>query len=289
MRGILVYDRKAAEYNCEYINLYRKRCSKMEIDLQLVLLDELDMGCNGGSNHILWRGNPMDKLDFAIVRSITPYLSMQLEEAGIAVFNSAKVSRICNHKAWTLQYVTKKNKEIPCVPTTFHYGNQAEKVLSRLSNDYVIKAVAGHGGSQVFSLLESTEDEILRGLNGCDFVVQPFIKGPGKDVRVYVIGKEIMGVVCRQAKEGFRANFSLGGQVEPIELTKEQKKLVEQVISLFDFGMVGIDFIVDEEEKFVLNEIEDVVGARMFYQCYNIDLVQMYLDYIVKYVQANCR
>ena len=115
-----------------------------------------------------------------------------------------------------------------------------------------------------------------------DFILQPFLKGPGKDVRVYVIGNEIVAAIERQAREGFRSNYSLGGAVRPVALTEEQKGLVAQICRIFDFGLAGIDFLVDERGNFVFNEIEDVVGARMLYQCRpDIDLLGRYFSFIL--------
>uniref|UniRef100_UPI003FED5DD8 ATP-grasp domain-containing protein n=1 Tax=Eubacterium sp. TaxID=142586 RepID=UPI003FED5DD8 len=124
--------------------------------------------------------------------------------------------------------------------------------------DYVIKAVDGHGGKQVFLTNESF-DLIQTGIAGSDFILQPFVKGPGVDLRVYIIGKKIVGAIKRQANNSFRANFSLGGSVTSYQCDKEILDYVNQVVQVFDFGMVGIDFILDEKNHWLLNEIEDVV------------------------------
>jgi gamma-F420-2:alpha-L-glutamate ligase len=55
---------------------------------------------------------------------------------------------------------------------------------------------------------------------------------------------------------------------------------VNQILNLFDFGLVGIDFLIGDKGELIFNEIEDVVGARMLYQCTDINLVGLYLDYI---------
>ena len=50
---------------------------------------------------------------------------------------------------------------------------------------------------------------------------------------------------------------------------------------MFDFGMVGIDFILDENNHWLLNEIEDVVGARMLYQCQpDVHLLEQYFTFV---------
>ena len=63
----------------------------------------------------------------------------------------------------------------------------------------------------------------------------------------------------------------------------EEREKVKKVIRLFDFDFVGIDFIFNNG-KMVFNEIEDVVGSRMVYTYTDIDIVEMYVDYILEKV-----
>ena len=69
-------------------------------------------------------------------------------------------------------------------------------------------------------------------------------------------------------------------------LTADEQELVQKIIDLFNFDMVGIDFILDDNGNLVFNEIEDVVGARMLYQCSDIDIVKEYLSYISKKIKG---
>ena len=122
----------------------------------------------------------------------------------------------------------------------------------------------------------------MAGIGTSDFVIQPFIDGPGKDVRVYVIGNDVIGAVERTAADGFRSNFSLGGSVTNYELRPEDTACVDKICRLFSFGMVGIDFIIDKDNHFIFNEIEDVVGARMLYSCNpEINLLERYFTFIL--------
>jgi gamma-F420-2:alpha-L-glutamate ligase len=118
-------------------------------------------------------------------------------------------------------------------------------------------------------------------------VVQPFTGRRHQDLRVYVIGKEIIAAVLRTAKEGFRSNFSLGGEVRLYELSEEEKKIVELITGQFEFGLVGIDFIIGDEGELIFNEIEDVVGSRMLYQCSDINIVELYLKYILQQISKD--
>lgn len=283
MEAWIIYGSKEAKKNSHYIDLYREEGKQRGITFRLLLTENMTMGCDERGCYLLYEGVRQENPDFAIVRVIYPLLSFHLEEMGIPIYNSSRVACLCNDKARTYQFLAARG--IRCVPTVFGRHEEVTEKCSELEkcgvhlSEMVVKTVDGHGGSQVF--LASDRENIEKKSGHSSFVIQPKIHGKGQDIRVYIIGNEIVAAVCRSATKDFRANFSLGGKVRLYELSEEERKLVNQITRLFSFGMVGIDFIVDDEGRFLLNEIEDVVGARMLYQCSNINLVGRYLDYIV--------
>lgn len=294
----LIYYREAAEYNQQYIRFYIEEGARLGIEIRLMLVEDLEFGVRNNTWFIRYQGREPVRPVFALCRAIYPLLSKQLELMGIRVFNNSFVSEICNDKARTYQYLAKTG--IRMVDSSFYRNNLVKDAISYVKEPTVIKAVDGHGGSQVFLLdpsKKSAEDvsgnaennknnglrdqnEVIAGLKGSDTVVQPLIGHKHQDLRVYVIGKEIIAAVLRTAREGFRSNFSLGGSVHLYQLSQEEKALVELIISQFDFGLVGIDFIIGDDGELIFNEIEDVVGSRMLYQCSDINIVERYLHYI---------
>lgn len=276
-RAWLVYDRAGAVRNKSYIQMHKEAGAAMQIEICLVVTEDI---------HNIAQYAIEQSPDFAIVRTIQPKLSRQLEELGIPVFNNSFVSEICNHKGKTFEVVRNKS-DLPLVPSEYFPNSCLSfQFISRYPN-HVIKAVKGHGGSQVFCTNEPWH-RIRSGIDGSDFLIQPFIKGPGTDIRLYVIGSQIVGAVKRQAVNGFRANFSLGGQVCPFLWGKQETKWVKTLSDIFDFGLVGVDFLVDERGDLLLNEIEDVVGARMLYQCHpQIRLLEQYLSFILKKLESH--
>lgn len=308
MEAWIVYFRDNAEYNKQYIQFYIEEGSKLGIDVKLILVEELTFGVKDSLPFIQYQGEELHYPTFVICRAIHPLLTKQLELMGIRVFNNSFVAEICNDKARTYQYLAKTG--IPMVDTVFYRNSQLQEALQTIKRPFVIKAVDGHGGSQVFLIPPDmdvsvdgdvdvsaddnmpTDDGTLgankvlqavkEGIGPSDFVVQPLVGSRHQDLRVYVIGNEIIAGVLRTAKVGFKSNFSLGGDVRLYELTEEEKAIVHRIIEQFDFDLVGIDFIIGDRGELIFNEIEDVVGARMLYQCSDINIVELYLKYIVK-------
>ena len=67
-----------------------------------------------------------------------------------------------------------------------------------------------------------------------------------------------------------------------VKLRDDQEQIVSRIVNELDFGMAGIDFLFDRDGNMVLNEIEDVAGSRMLYECApHIDIVSQYVEYVM--------
>ena len=286
MLGWIIYFKEAARRNESYINFYIEEGSKLGIKVKLILVEDLEFGVDKGELFIRHKWAKTSIPDFAICRAIYPLLNKHLESMGIRTFNNWKVASICNDKARTYQYLA--GLDIEMVDSEFCKNELIKEKINKIKGPTIIKTVEGHGGRQVYLLDDQSKgdkvDKILKGIGKSDVVIQPLVGSRYQDLRVYVIGKEIIAGVLRTAKNGFKSNFSLGGQVSLYKLSEEETALVKLIIEQFDFGLVGIDFIISDQGKLVFNEIEDVVGSRMLYQSSDINIVRLYMEYIKKQV-----
>lgn len=258
MLGAIIYERTAAEQNINYIQLYIDYFARHNIELRLEYKDEVFK---------------MERPDFAIVRLIAPEITKKLEDAGVRCFNNYNVSYITNDKALTYKFMAEKGIEIM---DTYYTANDVDKF------PVVIKPKNSHGGDRVFMVRSREElmDRLSLYPNG-NYVIQQVASDRGKDLRVYVLGKNILCAMLRQSDKDFRSNYSLGGKASVYELSDKERAVVNCIIRLFDFDLVGIDFVF-HNGKIVFNEIEDVVGSRMVYSCTDIDIAKIYSDYIIK-------
>ena len=293
----LIYDREGAERNRDYIEYHHEVGARYDITFNFVYAEDVPTALSqiekSDTEAQHQRGAHVYP-DFAIVRTIDPELNTMLEKNRIPTYNNSKVSRITNHKYHCIEYI-KQNTTVPTIPSTLLTGNDTPRypdIIRSLTDRVgdVIKPVSGHGGAGVMRIQESgiSENEIKEYLLSGGLVLQPFIDGPGEDIRVYVIGKRIIGAVRRHAMgDEFRANASLGGHIERYTLSEKEIDYVKQIIQCFDFGMVGIDFIIDNNNQFIFNEIEDVVGARMLYKTHpEIDILDNYIRYIITQIKS---
>lgn len=281
--GWLCYTEAESVRNARLIEYYRKAAGRQNVELKLVLKERLRTEITDGENHFYYEEKTekgileqkIRKPDFAVCRVMDPDFNRMLTVTGIRVFNNSFVSAVCNDKALTYQYVA--GNGIPILDTWYDREQCKKKGFP-----IVVKPVDGSGGKGVM-LLQNEEElqSALEGpLRGRRVVFQKAASDLGKDLRVYVLGDQVVAGMLRQSHKDFRSNFTLGGSARRYSFTEQELELIHKVIRLFDFGLVGIDFIFDQG-KMVFNEIEDVVGARMLYTCTDIDIADRYLEWIL--------
>lgn len=273
MRGLLIYERHESVRNHRFIEYWLETAKVKQVDLRLVLIEELAFGLKNNKPFLMVNGEEVTA-DFAVVRAKKPLLSHHLERMGIAVFNPAHVSEILNDKRRTHAMF---QDDFPMMDTAFVEGDSP----SPFPYPVVVKSSAGCGGREV--RLCDNEESYRTALKDFAYsaVVQPLCDTPGRDVRVYMLGKKILqGMLRYSDTEDFRANFGLHHCAKPIDIPDDIRRMALEAADRFDFGLVGVDFIFDHGRA-LFNEAEDVVGTRMLYQYTDIDIVPVYMDYIL--------
>ena len=263
MKGLLIYDPVGKARNEWFIARLIESASTLGHELELIVYD-------GGKL-------PCDKVDFAIIRTIDPDINKHFEERGIPTFNNAKTAEIANDK-W-LTYLFAKELGISVMNTK--KPASIEDATSSFDSPFVIKAVDGHGGSEVF-LADSKQkcEEIFTKIDIKKSICQEMCSEPGIDMRVYMLGGEVLAAAKRSSLSDFRSNFSLGGKAEIVAVPKEVKEVLGKVYTALGCDFVGVDFIRHAGE-WILNEIEDVVGTRMLYSLTDIDAARVYVEYVI--------
>jgi len=279
--GWVVYNKEDAQRNQEYIQWMLDEAQALGMTLRHVPREEIYVGIRSG-HPAIWLANGLASApDFVIVRTIEPILNAQFEQLGIPTFNSAHVAHICNNKALTHQYLSQFS--VPMLDTLFTNTKYLETPGEALYPfPFVLKTVAGRGGKEVALIKNDRQlGAFVHDYPSSDVVVQALGPVTGKDIRVFVVGKRIVAAVLRHSPKDFRANISLGGRPELYPMTEMQEALVRRIISHFDFGLVGIDFLLDSNGGLVFNEIEDVVGSRSLSRVApNVNIVRTYLEFI---------
>lgn len=276
LNGWLIYRKEDAQKNQSYIQWFIDEAKQQQINLQLVLREQLKVGIINNQRKIISEQTPVDLPDFAVVRTIEPMLNKWLEDVGIRAFNSSNISFLCNNKSTTYYEISKL--QIPMVDT-YIYQQQDLSASPPLPYPFIIKSATGRSGKQV-ALIESELDWQTHGITSDHVIIQTCDVQLGKDVRVFVIGKEIIGAVLRENPNDFRANYTLGGTARKYVLNQAETSLINKIVNAFDFDLVGIDFLIGHNGQLLFNEIEDVVGSRTLSVTSDINLLEKYVSHI---------
>ena len=283
MLGWLIYSKVDAAENKTYIEWFKNEALMQNVSLKLILREELTIGIFQNKRTILLRGKEVTLPTFAVVRTVEPFLNLYLENSGIVTFNSATISKLCNHKSITHYEVNKLN--IPMVDTIFLKKESVSDSLP-MPIPFVVKEATGRSGKQVYLIRNSTDwKQCIKNVSTSDLVIQSSEVKLGKDLRVFIVGKEIIGAVLRESTTDFRANFKLGGSATWYPLHKNELTIINKIIQSFDFDMVGIDFLIDLNGNLLFNEIEDVVGSRILSAVSDINILKKY----VKHIKSKCK
>ena len=209
-----------------------------------------------------------NEVSFAIYRGRNYKLVESLEEKGIRCFNNYFTNKIANDKYLTYQFLSSLN--MPVVPSFSSLEEVGEFPL-------IMKSVDGHGGQEVYLIKDKKAAETNKKANK-RYVYQRYYPN-NSDLRLYVLNKQVIGAVLRQNKNDYRSNFSLGGEVKAYKPSQRLVGLATKVATLLNADYIGVDFI-KVNNKWCINEVEDPVGARMLYKTSDIDVVELFVDYI---------
>jgi ribosomal protein S6--L-glutamate ligase len=201
--------------------------------------------------------------ELVLFRARRPEAARFLENRGIFLVNRAEVNRVANDKWQSFQLMQLLG--VPAVPT----HREAPGFPC------VVKSADGHGGTQV-EIVESL-DEIS--FKAGTLLFQPVVEHDA-DVRVYVIGNEVVGAVKRSSADSFKANYSLGGSAEKYTVSAVQKKDALKIARALKSDYIGVDFLLLPDGRHLFNEIEDPVGARAFYETHEENIAELLAEHV---------
>lgn len=278
MTGWLIYEAFNVERNRFFIDRWMAAAQARSVDLRLVTTDQLAWGIRGGAPFLeLPGGGPAP--GFIVMRAPLPLLSAHAESLGIPVFNGARLSLIANDKRRTHQLFS---GVLPMMDTAFV---DAQSYRQPFPWPVVVKAAGGCGGRQVYLARdEAGYRGALSRVAPDSAVVQPLCDSPGQDIRVYVLGGQVIACMQRWSDSDFRSNVGLGARSRPLPLPDDIRACVDEVVRRLDIGLCGVDFI-RHQGRHLFNEIEDAVGTRMLYMHTGRDVASDYLGLILNRIK----
>lgn len=228
--------------------------------------------------------------DYVIFTDKDIYLAKQLELLGMPVYNSAETIAISDDKIRTYQLLAKNNLPMPTTlvaPKNYGLDMPFEQtffdaVLNQFRFPFIVKEAFGSFGEQVYLIKDEKELlKIVSDISARPFMVQEFVESSyGKDLRLQVVGDEVVASMKRTAENDFRANVTAGGRMEPYEPSKQESDIALQATKAIGADFAGVDLLFGENGP-VICEINSNAHIRNLLDATGINVA----PHIVRYIE----
>ncbi len=234
--------------------------------------------------------------DYVLFTDKDIYLAKQLELLGIPIFNRAATIETSDDKIKTYQVLNEKQLPIPktiVAPKT--YG-----IRTPLSDDYlreiirvfgfplIVKEAFGSFGEQVYLIENEAElRQKTSELSAVPYVFQQFISSSyGKDIRLQVVGDQVVAAMLRTSENDFRANVTAGGKMTPYTPTTAEKTLAIQASQAIDAAFSGVDLLFGENGEPIICEVNANAHIRNLLDCTGINAAESIVQFVVNQLQG---
>lgn len=204
----------------------------------------------------------------------------QFEIQGVTVLNNAGAFAVARDKWHTAQQLTAAG--IPVLDSFL--GGELLNLSTRFARQtgkIVLKTVQGMQGEGVFLVDNSTQAAAYLQQDP-NLISQNFIaEAVGCDLRVFVIGTEVVAAMERRAPVGdFRANIHQGGSAKAVRLSSEMADLAVRATVAVGLDVAGVDLIQTTEGWAVL-EVNASAGLEMIEKVSGVAIAEKIVAYLL--------
>ncbi len=290
MKGWLIYNGSLQTEKFQQIHTrYLDQAKKKGIHLTLKRNDEVMVLL--GETH-----EPLTEraIDFVLFLDKDVLLAKQLEALGLAVFNSSQAIEQCDNKGLMHHiFATKKIRQPKTIiaPLIFQTGETfpatfLDQVTKTLGFPMIVKKSFGSFGEGVYLVKSMAElKQKSEALKHTPHLYQQYIQSShGRDMRVHVVGNEVIASMLRQSETDFRANVTNGGKMSVVDVPAAFKQLALEATAALDLDFSGVDLLFDQENQPIVCEVNSNAHIENIYQATGIDVSEAILSHIMAHV-----
>lgn len=292
--GWLIYNGglKSPKY-MELNTLYVQAAKKLGITLELIPNNEIYCLIQHNQT-IIKTHKATQKPDFVLFLDKDIRLARHLEKLGYRLFNSRAVIENCDDKMLTFQVLADAGITMPktlFAPLVFKGTGTEEvelhfikKIEAELGYPLVIKEAFGSFGAQVY-LIHNREELVAKQkeLQDVPHLYQEFIaSSKGRDIRLYVVGDQVVASMYRFSETDFRANVSNGASMKPYTPNEAFCQMAIQATKKLGADFTGVDLLFGPEGEPILCEVNSNAHIKNIYDCTGIDVAEFIFKHILK-------
>lgn len=234
--------------------------------------------------------NKMTKPDFVIFWDKDILLAKRLELLGIPLFNSSQAIMLCDDKRETHLALSAQGIPMPhtiIAPMTYEgIGFTNYKFISdiedRLGYPFIVKEAFGSFGEQVYKVNNPQElEKLLRTCKTEKLLFQEYIENScGRDIRLQVVGDEVVAGMYRYSDTDFRANVSAGGNMRSYTPSQEEEDIAIKSCKAIGADFAGVDLLFGEQGPCVC-EVNSNAHFKNLMDCTGVNTAEKIIEYIL--------
>jgi len=263
--------------------------------VEAYLLPITKMRANIGSEpKVTVNGYGIDDYDAVIVRRVPGGTAEQvfyrmdvlhhLEEQGVLVVNTPDSIEKAVDKFYTSALLIDAGIPTPRTMVTESF-TEAMKIYNELGGDVVVKPLFGSLGMGMTRVTgEDIAYRVFRALEITKSVyyLQEYIPHGGADIRVFIIGREVVASMKRVAA-GWKTNISGGGKPEPYSPDQETLDMCFRASEKLGLTYTGVDVIHSGDRNYVI-ELNSTPGWEGLQTVTETDIAKRLVDHVISLV-----
>jgi [lysine-biosynthesis-protein LysW]--L-2-aminoadipate ligase len=112
------------------------------------------------------------------------------------------------------------------------------------------------------------------------FYIQEYIKKPGRDIRVIIVGDRVLCAIYRKS-EHWITNTARGGEGELCPITPEIEALCLNATAAVGGGVLAVDLVEHPEKGMVVNEINHTMEFHTAQPISGVDIADEIVSYVM--------
>jgi ribosomal protein S6--L-glutamate ligase len=203
---------------------------------------------------------------------------------GVTVLNPPRAIETCVDKYLATAQLEAAGLRVPSTIVCQH-ADAALEAFETLGQDVVVKPLFGSEGRgmvrvsdaelawRTFRTLERTQSVLY---------LQRFIRHPGWDLRVFVLGSRVLTAMRRHARGDWRTNVAQGGSGEVVRLGAEEENVALRAADALGAAVAGVDLLSGPRGEWYVLEVNAVPGWRALAPVTGIDVAATMVAFLVE-------
>ncbi|MEM0497043.1 MAG: RimK family alpha-L-glutamate ligase, partial [Acidilobaceae archaeon] len=111
-------------------------------------------------------------------------------------------------------------------------------------------------------------------------LIQEYVRKPGRDIRVFVVGDEVPVAIYRVSNHWI-TNTARGGKALPAPIDEELRELSIKTAKTIGVEIAGIDIFEDNDRGYLVNEVNAIPDFRNTVPATGYNLQDKIIEYLI--------